>query len=140
MGYTHIVKMAYSCWTLCDPKDYTAHGTVQARILEWVGFPFSRGSSQPRPPASQVDSFISWATSEAQEYWRGWPIPSPVDLPNPGIKAGSPALQVDSLPTELSGKSPYLQDRVTDVKNNFMVTKGERRGGIIERLELTYTH
>ena len=41
---------------------------------------------------------------EAQEYWSGWPIPSPVDLPDPGMEPGSPALQVDSLPTELSGK------------------------------------
>ena len=35
------------------------------------------------------------------EYWSGQPFPSPGDLPNPGIKPGSPALQVDSLPTEL---------------------------------------
>ena len=34
--------------TLCDPVDYTVHGIVQDRILEWVTFPFSRGSSQPR--------------------------------------------------------------------------------------------
>ena len=34
-------------------------------------------------------------------------IPFPVDLSNPGIELGSPALQVDSLPTELSGK-PYF--------------------------------
>ena len=34
----------------------------------------------------------------------GKPIPSPVDLPDPGIEAGSPALQADSLPTELLGK------------------------------------
>ena len=38
------------------------------------------------------------------EYWSGWPIVSPVDLPNPGVKLGSPALQVDSLPIALSGK------------------------------------
>ena len=31
----------------CNPMDYTVHGTLQARILEWVAFPFSRGSSQP---------------------------------------------------------------------------------------------
>ena len=31
-----------------DPMDYTVHGVLQARILEWVAFPFSRGSSQPR--------------------------------------------------------------------------------------------
>ena len=36
-----------------------------------------------------------------QEYWNGLPFPSPGDLPNPGIKPRSPALQADSLPTEL---------------------------------------
>ena len=34
--------------TLCDPIDYTVHGILQARILEWVALPFSRGSSQSR--------------------------------------------------------------------------------------------
>ena len=33
---------------LCESMDYTAHGILQARILEWVAFPFSRRSSQPR--------------------------------------------------------------------------------------------
>ena len=42
------VKVAQSCLTLCNPMDYTAHGVLQAKILEWVAFPFSRGSSQPR--------------------------------------------------------------------------------------------
>ena len=42
------VKVAQSCLTLCNPKDYTVHGILQVRILEWVAFPFSRGSSQPR--------------------------------------------------------------------------------------------
>ena len=36
------VKVAQSCPTLCDPMDYTVHGILQARILEWVTFPFSR--------------------------------------------------------------------------------------------------
>ena len=35
-----------------------------------------------------------------QEYWGGLPFPSPGDLPDPGIEAGSPALQADSLPTQ----------------------------------------
>ena len=43
-----LVEVAQSCLTLCDPMDYTVHGILQARILEWVTFPFSRGSSQPR--------------------------------------------------------------------------------------------
>ena len=42
------VKVVQSCPTLCDPMDYIVHGILQARILEWVTFPFSRGSSQPR--------------------------------------------------------------------------------------------
>ena len=39
------VKVAQSCPTLCNPMDY---GILQATILEWVAFPFSSGSSQPR--------------------------------------------------------------------------------------------
>ena len=51
---------------------YTVHGILQARILEWVAFPFSRGPSQPRDQ-TQVSCtaggfFTSWATREAQEY------------------------------------------------------------------------
>ena len=42
------VKVAQSCPTLCNPLDYTVHGILQARILEWVAFPFCRRSSQPR--------------------------------------------------------------------------------------------
>ena len=42
------VKVAQSCPTLCDPMDCTVHGILQARILEWVAFPFSKASSQPR--------------------------------------------------------------------------------------------
>ena len=39
-----------------------------------------------------------------QEYWSGLPFPSPGDLPDPGIKPGSPALQADYLPSEAPGK------------------------------------
>ena len=38
-----------------------------------------------------------------QEYWSGFPLPSPGDLPDPGIKPRSPALQADALPSEPSG-------------------------------------
>ena len=44
------------------------------------------------------------------EYWSGWPIPSPVDLPDPGIKLESPALQVDSLPIKVSGKPQLVKN------------------------------
>ena len=42
------VKVIQLYPTLCNPIDYTVHGILQARILEWVAFPFSRGSSQSR--------------------------------------------------------------------------------------------
>ena len=57
-----------SCLTLCDPMDYIVHGILQARILEWVAYPFSSRSSRHRN------------------------------------RTRVSALQVDSLPTELSGK------------------------------------
>ena len=41
-----------------------------------------------------------------QEYWSGWSLPSPVDLLDPRIEPGSPALQADSLPSE-----PCLQNK-----------------------------
>ena len=47
-NYLSEVKVAQSCPTLCNPMDYRVRGILQARILEWVAFPFSRGSSQPR--------------------------------------------------------------------------------------------
>ena len=65
------VKVTQSCSTVCDPMDYTVRGILQATILDWVAFPFSRGSSQPRdwtqvshiPPTGGF--FTSWATREA---------------------------------------------------------------------------
>ena len=42
------VKVPQLYLTLCDPMDYAVHRILQARILEWVACPFSRGSSQPR--------------------------------------------------------------------------------------------
>ena len=62
------MKVAQSCLTLGDPMGYTVDGMLQARILEWVAFPFTK------------------------------------DLPNAGTEPRCPALQADSLPTELQGK------------------------------------
>ena len=62
------MKVAQSCLTLGNPMDYSlpgssSHGILQARILEWVAIPSSRGSFQPRDQtqvsASQADSLLS---------------------------------------------------------------------------------
>ena len=102
------MKGAQSCPTLCDSTDCRVHGILQDRIREWVAFPFSKGSSQLRDQTrvSRIAAgfFTSWSSREAQEYWSGYLIPSPADLPDPGNKLGSPELQADSLPTRLTGK------------------------------------
>ena len=60
-------KSLQSCLTLCDPMDCSlpcssVHGILQARILEWVAVPTSRGCADPRiepsSPALQVDSLF----------------------------------------------------------------------------------
>jgi len=65
-----------SCPILCDPMDCSlpgssVHGLLQARILEWVGIPFVRGSSWPRggTPVSYIAGifFTIWVTREAQK-------------------------------------------------------------------------
>ena len=80
------VKIAQSCPTLCDPMDYSlpgssVHGILQARILEWVAVPFSRGSSQPknRTQVSRIGNrFITlWATKKLMSlskssWWWTW--------------------------------------------------------------------
>ena len=67
------VKVAQSCLTLCNPLDYTVHGILQARILEWVAVPFSRGFSQHRDwtQVSHIsDRFLAiWATRDAFLIW-----------------------------------------------------------------------
>ena len=67
----HITRVKWSevKWkslSLCVLMDYIVHAVLQARILEWVAFPFSRGSSQPRDrtQVSYTESsfFTNWAT------------------------------------------------------------------------------
>ena len=71
------VEITQSCPTLCDPMDYTIHGILQARILEWVAILFSRRSSpgdlpnpaiEPRSPALQADSL----PAEPPRKPKGW--------------------------------------------------------------------
>ena len=61
------VLVCQSCLTLCSPMDCgppvsSAHGILQARTLDWVAMPFSRGSSQPRgqtgSPVFQADLLV----------------------------------------------------------------------------------
>ena len=74
--------------------DYTVHGILQARILERIAFPFSRGSDSSVHGISQA-RILEWVA-----------ISSSRDLPNPEIEPASlasPALQADSLPLSHQG-------------------------------------
>ena len=66
------VKVAQLCLTLCNPMDYTVHGILHSRILEWVAFPFSRESPQPRDRTrvSHIAGgfFTNWAIRETPSY------------------------------------------------------------------------
>ena len=56
-----------------------------------------------------------------QEYWSGVPLPSPGDLPNPGIEPGSPAFQADALTSEPPGKpsnGPQVHEKLFYITNN----------------------
>ena len=72
----------------------------------------SESESEVKVKLSHIQLFATpWTIQSIEfsrpEYWSGEPITSPGDLPDPRIEPGSPALQADSLPTELSG-SPAL--------------------------------
>ena len=73
-----------------DPleKEMATHSSTLAWKIPWT-------------VAYQAPLFMGFSR---QEYWSGLPFPSPGDLPNPGTEPGSPALQADSLLTELQGK------------------------------------
>ena len=56
------VKVVQPCLTLCNPTDYTVHGILQARILEWVARGFSQHRDQTQFSRIAGGFFISWAT------------------------------------------------------------------------------
>ena len=63
--YLYIWRVSQSCPTHCDPMDYTIHGILQARILDWVAFPCCRGSSQSKNQI-QVSHTAGGPTAEPQ--------------------------------------------------------------------------
>ena len=62
------------------------------------------------------------------EYWSGYSFPSPGDLPSPGIKPRSPALQVDSLPVEPQGKPKNTGVGSLSLLQQIFLTKEPNQG------------
>ena len=90
--------VAQSCLTLCDPMD-------------------SPSGLSPHQAALSME-FVR------QEYSSGLPFPSPGDLPDPGIKPGSPALQADPLPSEPPGK-PFTTTSMVVIKWQSVTSVGK---------------
>ena len=113
------MKVAQSCPTLWSPGLYNPWnspsqntGVGSLSLLQGI-FP-ALGSNPGLPHCRWF--FTSWITRKAKEYWSGSVSQSVQslshDLPNTGIKPGSPALRVDFLPTELWGKPTFLHFRI----------------------------
>ena len=91
-----------------QPARLLSTGVLQASIVEWVAMPSSRGSSQPRDQTQVscvVGTFFTHLGHQRSPRILEWAAyPFSWELPDLGIELGSPALQVASLPAELTGK------------------------------------
>ena len=70
------VKVTQLCLTLCDPMDYTVHGILQARILEWVALPFFRGLNPGLPHCRWILYQLSHKGSPRILEWVAYPFSS----------------------------------------------------------------
>ena len=98
-------------------------------IVPCVSYCHVRLFATPWTIATQASLSIGFSR---QEYWSGLPFPSPGDLPDPGIKSGSPVLQADALPTELwvYGNTVLYQEtrKASNRKPNFTPKTTGKRG------------
>ena len=108
-----VCLVTQSCPILCDPMNcnppgFSVHGDSPSRNIGLDCHALLQGifpTQRPNPGLPHCRWIIYCLShKEAQEYWSEQPIPSPGDLSEPGIELGSPALQADSLPTEIPGK------------------------------------
>ena len=60
------MKLDRSCPTLCNPMDYTVHGILQSRILEWVAFPFSSNLPNPGIKPRSLPLWADYLPAEPQ--------------------------------------------------------------------------
>ena len=104
MCSTAATWLAYVCkrkecfsWSLCCSNWLHVKESVRCSVM----------SDSLRPHGLKAHQAPLSMDFSRQEYWSGLPFTSPGNLPNPGIKPGSLALQADSLPSEPPGKPPF---------------------------------
>ena len=128
--------VAQSCLTVCNPVDCSPPGSsVQGDSPGKNTGVGCHAFLQEIFPTQVLNwglritawFFFVWATREAQEHWIGYPVPSLVELPHPGIEPESP-LQADSLPVELPRKPNnwyrYRElDEESEIRNGRMIRR-----------------
>ena len=105
-----------SCGAVPSLNATSCPNTAHLPFNHLVGILFDHRKKKGRSVVS--DSATPWTAAHQaplsvgfsrQEYWSGVPLPSPGDLPDPGIELRSPALQADTLPSEPPGKPLLLR-------------------------------
>ena len=99
---------SYSSWTAPRIQRLGSHCSIDlslsAPVMLCVSPSVVSDFATPCTVAHQASLSMGFSR---QEYWSGLPFPSPGDLPDPGIKPRSPALEADSLPCERPGKPVF---------------------------------
>ena len=107
-------KSLQSCPTLCNPRDGSLPGSSVSPHQSESESKVTQSCPTVCDPWTVAHQASPSMGFSRQEYWSGLPFPSPGDLLDPGIEPRSPALQVDSLPTEPQRK-PYQEDNTITV-------------------------
>ena len=122
MGHLRPTELIFQCHTFLP--FHTVHVFLKARILKWFAIPFSSGPCFVKPACIHIYIHTIYTNIycmnthththththtvhvilQARILENSYTFPSPGDLPNPGIKPRSPALQADSLSAEPQGK------------------------------------
>ena len=107
----------HRCWPdltrLCPFWSWDSHISLQLSLYQvWINHVWSEVKSLSRVRLFPSPWTVAYQAPPSmgfsrQQYWSGLPFPSPGDLPDPGIKPGSPAFQADSWTSEPRGK-PWL--------------------------------
>ena len=121
--------------TFCDGRWILYHqATWEALIIKSMK---KKWKSLSRVQLFETLGTIQFMEFSRQEYWSGWPFPSPGDLPNPGIEPRSAALQVDFLLFEPLGKPKNIGVGSLSLLQGIFLTQ-ESDWGLLHHRQILY--
>ena len=102
-----MTKSSHSLVLKVSIQNFASHIPVLHNVYIWSLMKVKMKESLSRVPLFATPWTVAYQAPQSmgfsrQEYWSGFPFPSPGDLPDPGIKPESLALQADTLPSEPS--------------------------------------